>query len=100
MTRGPALVSELRVFFLNVRGVEQKNPGKLNGGRGGEYFPAKALPDQTGKVSDMVDVSVSENYRFNGGRLERRCCPILLTQYFGPLKNPTVNQEPASVNGN
>ena len=76
----------LRVFFLQVRRIQQQQLTKLAGRRVAVYWPAISGLHNFRQVAGVVDVRVGHHHPVDGGRVERQRVPVPLGQFVGALK--------------
>ena len=69
------LGGELRVFFLQVRGIGKQQAAKF--ARGGICVDRAVIAGahQPRKIAGVVDMRVGENNPIDGGRIDRTACP-------------------------
>ena len=93
-----ALVRELRVFFLQVRGVRQDELAQIVRAARAIHRPLKTLRNEPRQPATVVDVRVREDDDVDGFGRNRQRRPVAEAKLLQALKQPAVEQDPPAVN--
>src|SRR6185503_17646067 len=80
-------------FFLQARGVGQKDLQQVSSAARAKYRPAKTMADEARQIAGVVDVRVGNDHRVDSGCVERRLLPVAIAQIASTLKEPTIDQD-------
>ncbi len=95
--RQPLAVPVLGLLLLQTRRVRQQQLQKVGRPLRAEDRPAEPQPHQPRQIRRVVDVRVRDDDRVQTRRVERRVFPIPLPQLPQPLKQPAIDQHPATL---
>ncbi len=87
------LSGEARLFFLQVRGVRQKQKAELVRGGVGINGAAVTVADEPGQEAGVIDVRVSENDPVDGGRIDGEFVPVALFELVRALEEAAVDEQ-------
>jgi hypothetical protein len=85
------------VLFLDVRGVEQEDPGEVGGSRRAEDRPAKSVSDEQRQIARVIEVGVAQDDGIDAGRIEPWRRPVPTPQLLQALKEAAVEQHPTAT---
>jgi len=57
----------------------------------------ESLNADGGQIDDVVQVSVGDDHRVDGPRINRKPCPVAKSQLLLSLEHPAVDQHPGSL---
>ena len=92
-----ALVGELRVFFLQVRGVGQHQPAQIGGAAGAMHRALESLRDQPRQPAAVIDVRVREDDGVDRLGRDRQRRPVAQAQLLQALEQPAVEQDSLAI---
>ena len=87
------LVRLARILLLDLCRIRQHQRAQIFRPGCAEHAPPKASGHQTGQISAVIEVSVSQDHRVNGGRRDWKWLPVALTQLFESLEKPAIDEE-------
>src|SRR5215471_5292474 len=93
MFGGPLLIVETRLLLLQMAGVRQDHRAEVDGRRRGIDRSGKALLDEPGNPTAMVQVGMGENDSIDLAGRDRCILPVSLSPFFVALEYATVNQD-------
>lgn len=95
---GPAvLIGVLGGLELEPRTVAQHDLREPGGMCAGQNRPAETLPDQTGKVTAVIEVGVCHDHGVDVRCIARQAPPVAPSEVGETLEEPTVEQDPGVV---
>ena len=80
--------------FLDMRGIRQHDRAKIDRGGRCVYRSVKALPDQLGQQTAVIDMRVGQYDRVDRIRREWECAIIQFPFGFRTLKQAAIDQDP------
>src|SRR6266571_4601771 len=88
-------IGELRLLFLEVRGVGQHDLEKIGGAARAVDGPREALLAEPRQEAGVVDVGVAQQDGLDGRRGHGKPRPVAQAQLLEPLEEAAVHEEPA-----
>ncbi len=85
-------VGMIRIFFLKVTAVRQKDRAEVARGGRAVDFSGKALFDQERQVPAVIQMRMGQDDRVNFGRTDRKRFPVPKAQLLETLEQTAVHQ--------
>ena len=92
MARIAVAIGLTSIFLLQMGRVGQYQTGQVQGPRGAEHAPAKALRHQAGQIADMVQMRVGQDNGVDVFGGHRQVGPVAQAELLVALKQPGVDQ--------
>jgi len=91
---GPVLALRAgSVFFLEVRGVLEKESGQLDGGLIGEDGAAVAVADEAGEPASVIEMRVREDGTVDGLGIDGKRLPVAILKIVGALEDAAIHEK-------
>ncbi len=87
------LIGEARIFFLQVRRIQEADLAQLGCHRSGQNLSVKSFPHEDRQHAGVVDVCMSQKHVIDGCRRNHRRFPVQQAELFRPLKHAAIHQK-------
>ena len=92
----PLAGSPLRVFFLQMRGIDKHEAGQLTTGRSRDQFTSESSLHEQWNPAAVIQVGMGQQNIVDGCRIEPEGCDVLFHQVAASLEKTAIDQN-ASV---
>jgi hypothetical protein len=79
-------VAEVGFFLLKVRRIRQQDSKQIDRCRRAVNRTSKSLPDETRKITGVIDMRMREHNCIYGSRIDWRRIPVALAEFFESLE--------------
>src|SRR5260370_1287098 len=90
-------VAIVGLFFLQTRGIGQKNFQQVRRPARTIDRPAKTMTNKSWQVASVIDMRMSDDYRINQRGVEGRLLPVAFAQFTHALEQAAVDQHPRAI---
>jgi hypothetical protein len=87
------LVGELGIFFLKMAGIRKHDSGNIHSGRRRQNLTVKAVLDQAGDVTDVVQMRVRQQQPLNSGRWNGQRVLVAQPQLLVALEESAIHHQ-------